>query len=474
MFRINDLILALTDQMLPQMDHAISKTVIDSRNAVEGSLFIALPGDHVNGHQFVEAAFANGAIGAIIDQDVSPDLTVIDCRKKHLTTSNKELQLPVCLRVDNSLHALQAFAATRRREHSISTIGITGSVGKTTTKELVAQLLSLRYKVLKNPGNRNNEIGLPLTLLDLEQHHEVAVLEMGFYVPGEIALLCEIAQPTIGVVTNVGTVHAERAGSQEAIARGKAELVEALPPSPDGLAVLNIDDPWVEKMTELTSARVLSYGVIKNADLQATQIQSFGLDGIKCTLNFKGNSVPITSPLLGEFSIYTILRAAAVALSMGMSWEEIQSGLATGHVNLRMHSIQLTKEISVIDDTYNASPASMLAALSFLKNMSGRRVAILGDMLELGRYEHAGHQSVGDYLPDAADLVILVGPRSKTIAQAAQVKGFPKTNINWYPDADQAANPAVKAIQNGDIILIKGSNSMHMDTILDAIKARHS
>jgi len=473
-YRINDLILALTDQTVPQMDHAISMTVIDSRNVVDGSLFIALPGEHVDGHEFVQSAFNNGAIAAIIDQDVSPELTVIDLRKGHFASSINEVQLPVCLRVENALQALQSFAAARRREHPVTTIGITGSVGKTTTKELIAQLLSQKYKVLKNLGNRNNEIGLPLTLLELEPHHEVAVLEMGFYVPGEIALLCEIAQPNIGVITNIGTVHAERAGSQEQIARGKAELVQALPPKPDGTAILNSDDPWVREMAQQTSAQVLSYGVIEEADLTATHIQTFGLDGIQCTLNFKGEATPITSPLLGEFSIYTILRAAAVGLSMGLSWEQIQSGLAEGHVHLRMQTIQLANDITLIDDTYNASPASMLAALAFLKNLPGRRVAILGDMLELGPYEQSGHQSVGDYLPEAADLVILVGPRSEIIAQAAQAKGFPKENIHWYPDSSQAANPAVNAVEHGDVILIKGSNSMRMHTILDAIKARHS
>ena len=473
-FTINDIIQTLTDHTVPQMDYSITKTVIDSRNAIDGSLFIALPGETVDGHEFVESAFSLGAVTAIIDQEVSPNLAVLDCRKGHFDTSIHEVQLPVCLRVENALQALQTFAAAWRRKHPVMAIGITGSVGKTTTKELTAQLLSQKFKVLKNPGNRNNEIGLPLTLLELEPQHDLAVLEMGFYVPGEIALLCEIAQPKIGVITNVGTVHAERAGSQEQIARGKAELVQALPPEPDGVAVLNMDDPWVRKMAQQTSAQVLSYGIVEDADLKATNIQSFGLDGIQCTLNFKGEAQSIRSPLLGEFSAYTILRATAVALTLGLTWEQIQTGLAVGQIDLRLHSIQLENDITVIDDTYNASPASTIAALTFLKNLPGRRVAILGDMLELGPYEQSGHRSVGDYLPEAAELVILVGPRSKIIALAAQAKGFPKEKIHWYPDSDQAASPALDAIEHGDMILIKGSNSMRMHTILDAIKARHS
>ncbi len=167
------------------------------------------------------------------------------------------------------------------------------------------------------------------------------MLEMGFYVPGEISLLCDIAQPKIGVITNIGTVHAERAGSQEVIAQGKAELVSALPPKPEGVAILNMDDPWVRKMAEQTEAEVFSYGIVKEADLTATDIKTFGMDGLTCSLTYQGTSYPIASPLLGKFSVYTILRASAVALSLGMPWDQIQSGISESQVQLRMQSIQL-------------------------------------------------------------------------------------------------------------------------------------
>ena len=474
MFTINDLTFALTGHTIPQMDITISATVIDSRNAIESSLFIALPGEKVNGHDFVGAAFDNGAIAAIIDQSMPQELNVLDLREGHFNPTKIQVQLPICLRVENSLKALQVFAAYWRVKHPVTTIGITGSVGKTTTKELIAMVLSQKFNVLKNPGNRNNEIGLPLTLLELEPQHEVAVLEMGFYVLGEITLLCEIAQPSIGVITNIGTVHAERVGSQAIIAQGKAELVQALPPKPDGFAILNMDDPWVRKMAAKTKAEVLSYGIYEDADLTATDIKTLGLDGLSCTINYQGNSCPISSHLLGEFSVYTILRATAVALCLGMTWDQIQLGISKSHIQLRMQSEKLADDMALINDTYNASPASTIAALGFLKSLPGRRVAILGDMLELGQYEQSGHQSVGDFLPEAVDFVILVGERSQMIAQSARAKGFTEKNLIWFPDSDQAAQPAVNVLEPGDVILIKGSNSMRMHTILDAIRARYT
>ena len=351
-------------------------------------------------------------------------------------------------------------------------IGITGSVGKTSTKELIASLLAQKYTVLKNAGNRNNEIGLPLTLLDLGPQHDYAVLEMGFYVPGEIRLLCEIAQPQVGVVTNIGTVHAERAGSQEIIAKGKAELVESLPPAPNGVAILNMDDPWVLYMFGKTRAKVFSYGVKDDADLSASQITSLGLDGITCFLSYAGEEHKIHSPLMGEFSVYTLLRAAGVGLAEGLDWPTIETGLANAQVDIRMRRLDLPGGVTLLDDTYNAAPESTTAALELLRDLPGRRVAILGDMLELGQYEASGHQSVGKVAAEAADRLILVGSRSKQTAQAAIEAGFNQANLQWYPDSQSACEPALALVQKGDTVLIKGSNSMRMNKILAALEGR--
>ena len=472
MFNLQDVISALTGHQISPLDVRLSGAVIDSRNAVKGSLFIALPGERVNGHDYVQSAFDNGALAALVDQDMARAFNTLDLRENKFDPDSVTLSLPICLRVDDTRSALQTFASDWREKHPVRTIGITGSVGKTSTKELTASLLSEKFNVLKNPGNRNNEIGLPLTLLELEPHHDVAVLEMGFYVPGEIRTLCEIARPQVGVVTNIGTVHAERAGTQETIARGKAELVESLPAAPDGTAILNMDDPWVKKMSAKTRAKVFTYAITEEADLTASAIETQGLEGLSCTLTFKGQDYAIQSPLLGEFSVYTILRAASVALVEGLDWETIQAGLAVSQVDLRMHPITLKNGAVILDDTYNASPASTIAALKLLKGLKGQRVAILGDMLELGAYEEMGHQSVGKYAATAADVLILVGNRSKTTADAALENGFPEEDLKWYPDSQQAAAPTAANIRNGDVVLIKGSNSMRMDKILAALEEK--
>ena len=469
MINLKDVFQALIG-FIPPLDVPLSAVVIDSRQAIANSMFIALPGEHVDGHDFVRDAFDNGAIAALVNQDLPDSFTTIDLRSANVNFNNFTFTPPLCLRVTDALSGLQTLAKFWREKHPVHTIGITGSVGKTTTKELTSAILSQKFSILKNPGNRNNEIGLPLTLLELEPHHQFAVLEMGFYVPGEIKLLCQIAQPQIGVVTNIGMVHAERAGSQEMIAKGKAELIESLPASPQGIAILNKDDPRVWAMREKTDALVLSYSAKEKADLYATEVRSQGLHGISCQLHYQGQTHHIQAPLLGEFSVYMILRAAAIALSCGLDWDEINHGLATTQVDIRMHPITLANGVTVIDDTYNASPASTIAALQFLKTLPGRRVAILGDMLELGRYEQAGHASVGAIIPDSVDVLILVGHRSKTIAQAAIKVGFPPEKIQWFPDSIQAAQPAVNTIQNGDIVLVKGSNSMRMDRILAALQ----
>ncbi len=465
---LGTILTALTNEKIAPPDVHISGAVIDSRQAVSGSLFIALPGEHVDGHDFVQAAFENGASLALVDQEMPEAMSIVDLRPGYFNPEKLSQPLPFCLRVENALTALQTIATFIRNAHPLRVIAITGSVGKTTTKELTASLLSQKYSVLKNPGNRNNEIGLPLTLLDLRPQHDCAVLEMGFYVPEEIQTLCNIAQPQVGVITNIGTVHAERAGTQEIIAKGKSELVQSLPP--DGVAVLNLDDPWVRWMANKTQAKILSYGVQEPADLTASQIKSYGLEGITCTLTYAGEEHPVFSPLLGEISVYTILRATAVAITEGLPWDAIINGLEVSRVDLRMHQLTLPSGAIVLDDSYNASPESTIAALQFLKSLPGRRVAILGDMLELGPYEEEGHHAVGVFSTDAADVLIYVGERSKTAVQASLAQGFPGENLQWFPNAEAAAISTRSMVQNGDTVLIKGSNSMHMDQILKALE----
>lgn len=482
MINLKDIVYALTNHSLPlevceaRFNHAISSVTIDSRQAEAGSLFIALPGERVDGHDYIKAAFDNGAILALTGKEPPENFNTLDLRLNPFNLQQiiefklTDITLPLCLRVQDSLSALHTIATDWRDRHPLLTIGITGSVGKTSTKELTSTLLAQKFSILKNPGNRNNEIGLPLTLLELADHHECAVLEMGFYVLGEIQTLCDIARPHVGVITNIGTVHAERAGSQATIAEGKAELVQSLPAAPEGVAILNMDDPWVRKMADMTQAQVLTYGITENSDLMAKDIRTHGLDGVSCTLSYRDESHHITSPLLGAFSVYTILCATAVALTQGLDWGTIVSGLKESRLDLRMHSFTLPGDITILDDTYNASPTSTIAALELLQGLEGRRVAILGDMLELGRYEYSGHESVGLFAATAADVLILIGNRARIIADTAVANGFAKDSLHWFSDSNQAAEQITEFIKSGDMVLIKGSNSMRMDRILTAIQ----
>src|SRR5215216_7590333 len=279
MLTLADALEALTN-FRPIATTVITEAVIDSRQVIPGSLFVAIPGEKADGHDFIEEAFRRGASFALIQREVPGSYRTIDLRRIQSIGAfeHEDLVPSLCLRVENTVTALQQIVRYWRRKLDLRVIGITGSVGKSTTKEMVAEVLSTKYRTLKSPGNLNNEIGLPLTILRLSTGHQRAVLEMGFYVPGEIAFLCDIALPQIGVVTNIGTVHAERAGSQEAIASGKAELVQALPPAPEGVAILNFDDPWVRQMEEKTKARVFFYGLSREANLWADNVIGLGLE----------------------------------------------------------------------------------------------------------------------------------------------------------------------------------------------------
>jgi UDP-N-acetylmuramoyl-tripeptide--D-alanyl-D-alanine ligase len=324
---------------------------------------------------------------------------------------------------------------------------------------------------LKNPGNLNNEIGLPLTLLHLKEDHERAVLEMGFYVPGEIRLLCELASPSVGVITNIGTVHAERAGSIEEIARGKAELVEYLPPAPQGLAILNYDDLRVREMADKTRAGIFYYGLSPEADLWADGVEGLGLEGIRFRMHYQSEVLHLRVPLIGRHSVHTALRAAAVGLNDGLTWQEIFDGLHESQAQLRLVVVRAESGALILDDTYNASPESTLAALNLLDEMDGRRIAVLGDMLELGQYEQQGHELVGARAAEVVDQLVTVGNRGKLIANAASVSGLPSESILIFENNRQAITYLRKHLEARDVVLVKGSRGMEMEVIVSALEA---
>jgi UDP-N-acetylmuramoyl-tripeptide--D-alanyl-D-alanine ligase len=472
MLTLADILEALTGTRPEHATQVITEAAVDSRQVIPGSLFVAIPGERVDGHDFVPVAFERGAHLALIQRDIPGPFHALDLRSEkdigNLTISDA----PLCLIVEDSLQALQQIARFWRRKLNLRVIGITGSVGKSTTKELVAEVLEQRFRTLKNPGNLNNEIGLPLTLLRLSEGHERAVLEMGFYVPGEIAFLCDLALPQVGVITNVGTVHAERAGSQESIARGKAELVQSLPPAPEGVAVLNYDDPWVREMASKTKAHVFYYGLDSQADLWADGVEGLGLEGVRFRLHYRNETIHLRVPLIGRHSVHTALRAAAVGLAEGLTWQEIVSGLRSGHTQLRLVAVRTENGALLLDDTYNASPESTLAALNLLDELEGRKVAVLGDMLELGIYERRGHEMVGVRAAEVVDELVTVGERGQMIATAARHAGLNQEAITELDTVEEAIEFLRSHLEPQDAVLVKGSHGMRMDRIVAALEFR--
>jgi UDP-N-acetylmuramoyl-tripeptide--D-alanyl-D-alanine ligase len=476
MLTLADVIEALTNIRPAQANIVITEAAVDSRQVIPGGLFVALPGERLDGHNFVTDAFQRGASFALIQHEVSGAHRTIHLAPNQPSNLHpgSELSLspdsdaPLCLLVENTLFALQQIARFWRRKLDLRVVGITGSVGKSTTKEVVFEVLSQRYRTLKNPGNMNNEIGLPLTILRLGAGYQRAILEMGFYVPGEIALLSEIAQPNIGVVTNIGTVHAERAGSQDAIFRGKSELVQALPS--DGVAILNLDDPWVSKMAEFSRARTFFYGLNPEADLWADHVEGLGLEGIRFQLHYHHETLHVHIPMIGQHSVHTALRAAAVGLADNLTWQEIIDGLHQGHTQLRLTAVRSESGALLLDDTYNASPESMLAALNLLADLDGRKVAVLGDMLELGPYEKQGHEIVGVRAAEVADSLVTVGNLGHMIASAARNAGMKSVRIIEFENTDEAISHLQKSLMEKDVVLVKGSHGIHMDRIVAALE----
>jgi UDP-N-acetylmuramoyl-tripeptide--D-alanyl-D-alanine ligase len=470
MLKLADALEALTNLRLEENTPVITEASIDSRQVIPGSLFVAIPGERVDGHDFLADAFKRGASFALIQQDVDASFRTLDLRTGLSPDSIPDLTTPLCLRVENTVTALQQIARFWRRKLDLRVIGITGSVGKSTTKEMVAEVLSQRYRTLKSPGNLNNEIGLPLSILKLSSGYQRAVLEMGFYVPGEIAFLCDVAQPQVGVVTNIGTVHAERAGSQEAIAQGKSELVQALPEN--GIAILNFDDPWVRKMEEKTRAQVFFYGLSSESDLWADNVEGQGLEGIRFRLHYKRETLHVRVPLIGRHSVHTALRAAAVGLVEGLTWQEIFDGLNQGHTQLRLVAVRSKTGALILDDTYNASPESMLAALNLLDELDGRKIAVLGDMLELGQYERQGHEMVGLRAAQVANTLLTLGERAHMIAGAARRAGLKKSSVLEFDDLDQIVDWLNENLSKDDSVLIKGSHGLRMDRIVNVLEVR--
>jgi UDP-N-acetylmuramoyl-tripeptide--D-alanyl-D-alanine ligase len=456
--RLDDLLAVTRGRLLgPTNVTSFSGAAVDSRHVTAGSCFVALRGERVDGHAYVGEALRNGASVALVERPVE------------LEGAGEA----AIVQVPDSLVALQELAAWWRGRSSVRVVGVTGSTGKTMAKEVIADSLARTRSVLRNEGNLNSETGLPMTLLQLQPEHEVAVLEMSMYTEGEIARLAEIARPEVGVVLAVHPTHLERAGSIDAIARAKAELPAALPV--DGLAVLNADDPRVAAMASVTTAPVRTFGLGEDADVRAEEITSLGAEGTIFTLRAPWGTRRIHSGTPGRHLISHALAAAAVAERFDVSLDEVEAALAAGsRAPHRMAIVEAASGASLIDDTYNASPVSVSAALEFLAETpiaTGRhRYAVLGDMLELGPDEERLHREIGSRAAGVADALLAVGERARWIAEAASAAGL--ANVTHVRDVDEAMATIDRAMApgTGDVVLVKGSRGVELDRLIGALE----
>lgn len=423
----------------------------DSRKIQKGDLFIPLIGENFDGHDYIKSALEQGASAALSQRDIGyfPGKTIIG--------------------VDNTLKALQNLAGYYRSKYSIPFIGITGSVGKTSTKEMVASALGVKYNVLKNEGNLNNEIGVPLTIFRLNESHEAAVVEMGMSGFGEIRALTEIVRPKVGIITNIGISHIEKLGSRQNILKAKLELLEGL--QPGGLVILNGDDVLLSGVRGLLTERTVTYGLEEGTDYQAFNINSYGEKGVDFDVTVDGKNYTIHVPAPGIHNVYNALAAIAAGNELGVPVEEIAVGISRFNPGKMRLNIIKVNGMSVINDAYNSSPQSVKAALEVLREMEAdRRIAVLGDMLELGEWSEKAHTDTGREAAKAdIDYIITVGNSAMDIAKGAVEAGFSSKNTAAFMDNKSAAEHLKKLVRPRDAILVKGSRGMKMEEIVNSL-----
>jgi UDP-N-acetylmuramoyl-tripeptide--D-alanyl-D-alanine ligase len=429
---------------------------INTRTLKSGELFFCIQGDRFDGHEFLNDAIEKKAAGVVISD-----------RSKFKESLAQQVGL-FAVAVPDTLHALQELAGYHRDQFNVHMIGVTGTNGKSTTKEMIASVVKMQYPTLKTEGNLNNHIGLPLTLLGLKETHEAAVVEMGMSAAGEIKRLAEIAKPKIGVITNISQAHMIQLKTLKDIQAAKGELFQSL--SKESTAIVNADDPLVLELAEKVRAAVITFGINNPADVRATDIRSSENSGYDFTLNVRDKKVPVHLPFLGRFNIYNALAAAAVGHALDISPGLIKTGLGVEHHLSQRGEAVRYGDIEVLNDSYNANPQSMREAMQILKEHAadGRKFLVVGDMLELGDGEQSAHQQLGN---EAAghefDFLVTVGELAGIAGTAAIESGMEKGRVHCF-DSHQAAAEFLKATtQAGDCLLVKGSRGSHMETVLE-------
>lgn len=428
-----------------------SKTVtaitLDSRQVQPGSMYVAVKGARVDGHKFVPSAFESGAVCVLVEE-------VPECQGDYIL-------------VDSTLQAIKDIAEGYRQTLQAKVVGITGSVGKTSTKEMIASVLEQKFQVTKTLGNFNNEIGVPLTVFRVKEEDEIAILEMGISDFGEMSRLTKIARPDICVITNIGQCHLENLGDRDGVLKAKTEIFQGM--KPGGVAVLNGDDDKLLTVKEVQGSLPQFFGHENNGTNQVfvKQVEDLGLEGTRLTMGFSdGGELTAHIPVAGEHMVSNAMAAALVGKNLGLTLEEIKAGIESYQtIAGRNHTIK-TEKYTILDDCYNANPMSMKASIDIINKSKGRKVAVLGDMFELGENEKELHRQVGEYAGNSAlDVLICAGERCNYMAEAAKTCG--KKEVYHFADRDEIIANIDRLLQPGDTIVIKASHSMGFEKIVE-------
>ncbi|MEI6512961.1 MAG: UDP-N-acetylmuramoyl-tripeptide--D-alanyl-D-alanine ligase [bacterium] len=451
-FRLGELADAMNGKLIGGDPNSIvTNFAIDSREAATGSLFFALTGERTDGHNYLPQVMAGGAVGAVVHRQQKGDL------------------LPQIL-VDDTRLAMGRMAKWYRKQFDVKVLGVTGSTGKTSAKEMLAAALGVQYSVLKNEGNLNTEVGLPLTLMGLEKEHEVAVLEMAMRGKGQIEWLVEVSQPQLGLITNIGISHMELLGSRDGIAEAKSELLQALPA--DGIAILPRDDDYFEFMRKLAPSEVITFGIHPEADVRVMEANLTDEGETECRFSLKGKRFYLLLPVLGKHHAMNAAAALAGAIALKVDPEPALDGLKDVRLPAMRMEVLRGNGLILILDAYNANPQSMNAALQTLGEMShGRRtIAILGDMAELGSLSEQGHREVGQTVAQVLpDQLITLGSKAKLIAEVAKENGYPSSKIILTDELTETSQAVEVLAQENDLILIKGSRVLEMERIAEQL-----
>jgi UDP-N-acetylmuramoyl-tripeptide--D-alanyl-D-alanine ligase len=428
----------------------------DSRTINRGDLFIALRGVNFDGHQFVRKAIEGGGKGVMVENKSLEQKGTLELRGKAL------------IAVDDTLRALGDIAHSWRKKHPIPLIAVVGSNGKTTTKEIIAVLLEEPFRVLKNRGNLNNLVGLPLTLLDLSPEHTLAVVEMGMNVKGEIERMTQIANPNVGLITNISEAHLEGLGTFEELQKAKGELWTTM--RPDGVIVVNQDDANVVKCAQGYLGKRITFGLENPGDVTAEKVRIKGGEGVQFTLALGGEEVGVALPLMGIHSVYNALAGTAVASVFGVPLKKMKKRLeGFKPFSMRMEIIPLRNGTTIINDAYNANPRSMELALKALSEVkeAKRGIAVLGDMLELGRFSEEAHARIGEKVASlGVDLLFTLGENAEIIGKTARQAGFNENRVTVSRDHGDLLLHLKRTLKRGDWILVKGSRAMAMEKIV--------